>query len=106
MKKLTLTLFTVGLLASIAIFGQTKHNSATGYFQSFEGGNAIGTYYLIVNGVERDFTWTRTIKMRNIFNNPRATKVGAEWRILYEECGEESVCPRLVSATFTGRVKK
>ena len=106
MKKIAL-FFTAILLCSIIIFAQGKRKSATGYYQSSEGGNTIGTYYLKVNGIERGFTWFReSTKTRNIFNNSKATKVGAEWRIVYEECDDESVCPRLVSATFTGRVKK
>lgn len=106
MKKIAL-FFTAILLCSIIIFAQSKRKSATGYYQSFEGGNAIGTYYLKMNGVERGFTWFReSTRMRNIFNNSKANNVGAEWRIVYEECDDEGVCPRLVSATFTGRIKK
>ena len=106
MKKIALFLTAI-LLCSILVFAQSKRKSATGYYQSFEGGNAIGTYYVKVNGVERSFTWFReSARMKNIFDNPKATKVGAEWHIVYEECDDESVCPRLVSATFTGRTKK
>lgn len=106
MKRIAL-LFTGILLCSIIIFAQSNRKSATGYFQSFEGGNTIGTYYLKVHGVERGFTWFgESSRMRNIFNNSKATKIGAEWRIVYEECDDESVCPRLVSATFTGRVRE
>lgn len=105
MKK-TAIFFAMILFCSI-IFGQSKRRSAIGYYQSFEGGNAIGVYYLKVNGVEQGFTWfRRSTKMKNIFNNSKATKAGAEWRIVYEECDDESICPRLVSATFTGYIKK
>lgn len=81
-----------------------KNKTAIAYYESWEGGNAVGEYNLKVNGETIAFTWFReSTQMRNIYNNPNATKVGAEWRIVYEPCNDEGVCPRLVSATFTGR---
>lgn len=82
-----------------------SRKSALAYYQSSEGGNAIGTEYLKINGKIIGFTWFReSTQMRSTYDNPNARKVGAEWRTVYESCSDEGTCPKLISATFTGRV--
>ncbi len=81
--------------------------SATIYYQKEESGSNTGIIYLTMNGQATAFTWWRELtQWYNINNNPRAREVGAEWRIVYDPRydSEDEPYPKLISATFTGRV--
>jgi outer membrane protein OmpA-like peptidoglycan-associated protein len=79
--------------------------TAIAYFERDESGNHVGTIYLkLKDGRSVGFLWTSNgSRMRNIYNDPDAHKVGAEWQIVYEDCGNSDECPVLISAIFTGR---
>lgn len=79
----------------------------TGYYVSSESGSHMGQITLLIRGNLVTLSWDRSTKSAPIFKaDQRGYRKGAEWRIVYEECTYEGVCPHLVSAAFTGRIKR